>query len=58
MKSSQKQAGCRKSPPGWHAGFLTMMPSIRTHARIAFRSLDPEAREEAIQETLYGACCA
>jgi hypothetical protein len=58
MKSSRKLASCRKPTPGWHADFLAMMPSIKTHARIAFRSLDPEAREEAIQETLCNACCA
>ncbi|MFH1265007.1 MAG: hypothetical protein ABIK89_04725 [Planctomycetota bacterium] len=33
--------------PAWHATFLAMLPTIKTHAKIAFRHLDPEAREEA-----------
>ena len=44
--------------PAWHAGFLAMLPAIETHARIAFRDLDPEAREEAIQEVVANACRA
>ena len=35
-----------------------MMPAIKAHAKIAFRHLGPEAREEAVQETLCNACCA
>ena len=58
MKSLRKRTGCRKSPPAWHAGFLAMMPTIKTHAKIAFRHLDPEAREEAIQEVICNACRA
>jgi hypothetical protein len=32
-----------------------MMPTIRTRARIAFRYLDPEARQEAVQEVVCNA---
>jgi hypothetical protein len=35
-----------------------MLPAIETHAKIAFRHLGAEAREEAIQETVCNACCA
>jgi hypothetical protein len=35
-----------------------MIPAIETHARISFRHLDAEAREEAIQETVCNACLA
>ena len=35
-----------------------MMPAIETHARIAFRHLDPEAREEAVQDVVCNACRA
>ena len=35
--------------PAWHARFLAMLPAIRTHARFAFRHLNPEAREEHLQ---------
>ena len=58
MKSLRKRTGCRQSPPAWHAGFLAMMPIIKTHAKIAFRYLDPEARDEAVQEVVCNACCA
>jgi hypothetical protein len=35
-----------------------MLPVIETHARIAFRRLNPDAREEAIQETVCNCCQA
>ena len=35
-----------------------MLPVVRRHAKIAFRHLDPEAREEAVQEVVCNACCA
>ena len=48
----------RRRVPAWHAPFLAMLPTIRRHAKIAFRHLDPEAREEAVQEVICNACCA
>jgi len=47
-----------QTPPAWHAGFLAILPGIRRNARIAFRHLRPEAREDAIQETVANACLA
>jgi hypothetical protein len=44
-----------KSPP-WQAGFLAVLPAVRTHARIRFRYLRPESREEAVQATIASAC--
>jgi len=44
--------------PGWHEGFLAMLPAILTHVRIAFRGLRPEARQEAIQEAVCNAMVA
>jgi hypothetical protein len=41
---------------GWQAGFLQVLHTIETHAKIQFRKLRPERREEAIQETLAAAC--
>ena len=29
-----------------------MLPSIKRHAKIAFRYLDPEAKQEAVQNVL------
>ena len=44
--------------PTWHQGFLAMLPAISRHARISFRSLCPEAREEAVTECLANALVA
>ena len=58
MVAIAKPVRCKKSPPAWHAAFEAMVPLIERHAKIAFRHLDAEAREEAIQETVCNACCA
>ena len=42
----------------WHAGFLAMLPAIRRQLRAAFRGLDPEARDEAVQEGICNALAA
>ena len=43
-------------PQTWQAGFLAILPVVRTHARIQFRKLRPQRREEAIQEAIASAC--
>ena len=49
-------AAAASSPsPRWHKLFLTMLPKIVNHARIAFRYLRPEARGEAVQEVVCNA---
>jgi hypothetical protein len=48
----------RPVAPDWRPAFLAMLPVIETHARCTFRRLDPEAREEAVQEVIANACCA
>src|SRR5664279_5096951 len=35
-----------------------MLPAIVTHARISFRRLNPEARQDAVQEVVCNACRA
>lgn len=47
-----------KSEPAWHAGFLTLLPDIRRQVRFAFRRLELERREEAVQEALANAMVA
>jgi len=42
----------------WHAGFLAMLPAIRRHLKVAFRGLDPEARDEAVQKGVCNALTA
>jgi hypothetical protein len=58
MKKSTKSVRCKKSPPAWHAAFEEMLPIIERHAKIAFRQLGRESREEAVQETVCYACQA
>jgi hypothetical protein len=55
MIAIAKQNRSHKSAPAWHAVFLAMLPAIVTHARIAFRHLNPEARAEAVQEVVCNA---
>lgn len=43
------------SVPAWHGRYLGMLPAMQEQARFAFRALSPDAREEAIQETLANA---
>ena len=40
----------------WQFGFLQILPAVKTHAKIRFRQLRAERREEAIQETIAAAC--
>ena len=40
----------RSTRPDWHAGFLKMLPAIRSQLRFAFRHLQPEERSEALAE--------
>jgi hypothetical protein len=48
----------RRAVPRGHQAFLAMMPQIIAHARVSFRHLDPEARQEAVQEVIANACQA
>ena len=43
---------------GWHEGFLTMLPRLERYARIAFRRLLAEAREDAVREVIANCLCA
>ena len=48
-----------KPNPRWHKVFLSaMLPKIIAHARVAFRHLKGEARQDAIQETIANALVA
>ena len=58
MRKSAQSVCCKKNPPTWQGSFEVMLPAIETYARIAFRHLNAEAREEAIQETVCNACQA
>ncbi len=41
-----------KKIPAWHKQYMGMLPAILRHADMAFRHLDAEAREEAVQEVV------
>ena len=43
---------------GWQEGILAMLPRIRSYLCSAFRSLNPDARAEAVQEGLVNAMAA
>ncbi len=48
----------RKPVPAWNKIFLAMLPQIVAHARVCFRHLRGEARQDAIQETMANALVA
>ncbi len=39
-------------PAAWHAGFLKMLPRIERSARVAFRSLRADVRDDAVGEVI------
>jgi hypothetical protein len=40
----------------WQAGFLAVLPALQAHARIQFRRLPAERKEDAVQEAVAAAC--
>ena len=46
------------NPPAWHRGFMQMLPVIHAYARGAFAHLNPEARQDMIQEVVANALVA
>ena len=48
----------RRPVPRWHKAFLTMLPIIRNYARGAFSRLNPDLRQDLIQEVIANAMCA
>ena len=58
MVAIAKRNRFRKSVPACHSLFSAMLPRIVTHARISFRHLRPEAREEAAAECVANAFVA
>lgn len=52
MIAIAKRPKSKSKNNAWHAGFLAMLPAIRRQARISFRALPQENREEMIQEVI------
>jgi hypothetical protein len=44
------------TPVAWQAGFVSILPAVQTHARLQFRMLKAERRDEAVQEAITAAC--
>lgn len=44
--------------PHWHEVFEQMLPAIRRYARISFRHLRAERRDDCVEEAVCNACCA
>ena len=51
-------ANAEAKVPAWHAGFVAMLPDICRHAKRYFRGLNPEAKEEAVNEVAASALIA
>jgi hypothetical protein len=58
MVAIAKQNRFRRTSTAWQDLFLTMLPAIRRYARLCFRRLPIELREEYIQEALCNVCVA
>ena len=52
MIASARRASATDQNTDAHDQFVAMLPQIRTQASVAFRGLDAEAREDAIQEVI------
>ena len=52
MVAPVKQVRSRKPARGWQKLFLAMLPAILTHARIAFRHLKGDNRDDMVQEVV------
>ena len=42
----------KRRKPAWHKKFMAMLPTIRRYARVAFRHLRGDERDDAIQEVV------
>jgi hypothetical protein len=58
MIAQIKRRKSKAKSPAWHARFLAMLPSIRRRAHISFRAVDPELREELVQEVVASSFAA
>ena len=43
---------------GWQAAFMSVLPAVINHAKIRFRHLPAQQREEAVQEAIASACAS
>jgi hypothetical protein len=55
---SARRNNPRRKIPAWHAKLLAMLPTIIRYAKRTFRSYDPEARQEALQNVVANTTAA
>ena len=58
MIAQQSNSSAQTLPAEWHEPFVAMLPKIDSYLRMAFRDLNPDAKEEAVQEGLANALVA
>ena len=58
MTAQARRVRSPNTTPAWHAGFMALLPRIRACARYAFRDLNDEARQEAVQCVITSALAA
>ena len=58
MKGRNENIASKTGPHRWQKDFLRMLPKIEKQLVRAFRRLDPEAREEAVQEGIVNCLIA
>ena len=55
MVAVARERRSQRSVPAWHQAFLALLPRICDYARVAFRHLDPESKQEAVQSVVASA---
>src|SRR5208283_4837709 len=54
----RSKSGPRRRKPAWHKRLLAMLPTVRRNAKLAFRRLDAESREDAVAEVIANVTAA
>ena len=58
MVAISKSAASSALKPNWQTTFLQMLPVIRRYARVAFRGLPAQRRDDAVSEVVANCCAA
>ena len=56
MQATDRRPHTSHTEPTWQIVFLRWLPAIEKQLSFAFRHLDPEAREECVQEAIANCC--
>ncbi len=58
MIATTKTARSDEPTSTWQVAFIAILPMIRRYARVAFRSLPPQTRDDAVSEVVADCCVA